>query len=237
MSSNQQALLCAKPPAWNGLLNNLISYYKLDDNANDSDWSNWWTASNMSWVSAKINNWWDFDGSSSYISISDSASLWSLSNISISFWMKTDSTTQDCILITKDSVTKRDWTINCWPDWKLYLFFFTTNSVYSFSYSTSAVVSSTSTRYHFVVTRNSSWVIALYKDWSSVSLTAPNTSTWSLNDTDTPVYFWKREYAPARWRYNWKLDEIWIWWSVLTSTEVWYLYNSWSWLSYDSFTS
>lgn len=81
------------------ITDNLVSYYKLDSNSNDSIGSNNGTDTSVSYVAGKIGNAGSFNGSTSYINIPDSTTLSFTNKICTwNFWFKTSSTTQACLI-------------------------------------------------------------------------------------------------------------------------------------------
>ena len=230
----------------NWLLNNLVSYYKCDTNWSfpDAHWSNNWTINGATYTASWKINWaYSFDGVNDYVTIT-SASL-SLTTFSISCFIKRDTTatsSTDDLIISKDwdaSWTLENYFIRLWR-WKdtanWYIdFWFHNWSAYVTLITDTAVI--TDTNFHLItITYNnttSTWVI--YIDWVAVKTWTlswtPITATWPLDIwRAVSTYDWNRYFS-------WIIDEVWIWDTVLTNTQITTLYNSWAWLSYNDFTT
>ena len=73
------------------LTDNLISYYKLDSNSNDSVGTNNGTDTSVSYVAGKIGNSGSFNGSTSIIKC-PAASIRPTGNFTVNAWIKTSVT-------------------------------------------------------------------------------------------------------------------------------------------------
>lgn len=224
------------------LLNDLVSYYKLDWNANDAHWSNDWAISGASYTSSwKINWGYDLDWVNDYLTIPtdlvDNDLYWA-SAITLSAWHQRFQVDEQTAIINIKTDAN-----NAWCDINFNAnntFRVAWRSITSDSYqqrSTSWTYWATNTWYHIV------WIldfandkIICYIDW--VEVINSTVSFWSstLNYNSNYINIW---WAPNwGWYYtNWVIDEYWCWSRALTQTEVTALYNSWAWLSYNNFTS
>lgn len=84
------------------LTDNLVSYYKLDSNSNDSVGTNNGTDTAVSYVSGKIGNAGSYNGTTSYSTMGDVLDQTGTSAFSISLWVKYTSTGND-MLVTKQT--------------------------------------------------------------------------------------------------------------------------------------
>ncbi len=222
------------PPNW--LLNGLVNYYKADTNWSfpDAHWSADWTIYWATYTaSGKINWCYDFDGSNDYITHPgpDLTNLWSFS-----FWIEPD-----------NAWTWLLWLMANWEDLryrialranKLEALFWGLDSwIWWGNWDTMLVDVENNVYNHFVVTVN--WAtIKIYKNWelAQTSTKADNFATsWTTSLIWCEPDSWDTG-GLGNW-FPWILDEIWIWDEELTQDDVTTLYNSWSWLSYNSFTS
>lgn len=200
----------------------LISKYSLNGNANDLVWSNNWTATNVTWVDGKMNQWWSFNGSSSYITIPDNnvfdGSWWNISMCA----MIRPTTLKDSYFLSKDDVTNRSWTFDttnyAWQMWKLDALFFTGGG-YSYAYTTNQNVIVAWVRQHVGVTRDVSGIIRFYINGDYVPTTMITTTSWGIINTSADVIIWKRNYAPAPWVFDWLIDEVEIHDNVLSDVD------------------
>lgn len=248
MASHQQALLWRTPTtSSNGLLNNLVAYWKMDEsswNIADATW--WWhtwtlngTISYTSWLinncisitSAQaqkffsIANSWDFNVSTTKMSCSLRIKS---SNNSVHFFTYMDNNIQEEIIFwiwwgASYGVwgTSGKPTIYCKNKWWAW-------------YSASITVSDNA-RHHIVLLIDSS-SIKIYVD-NTLSLNQSISGTWSAWDRTLRIGNRYVSSAPYYLCYWWLMDEFWRWSEVLTTDQITALYNSWSWLPYSSFTS
>lgn len=220
------------------LTDNLISYYKLDSNSNDSLWINNGTDTNMSYVSGKINNAGSFNGSTSRIQCADSTSLSITWNYTFSMWLNITSLPTSWNIVSM--INKYDQWGNSWGyDFSLFNNWWTqqvwmlNGSWWSSGWWYINYTFTTGSFVHAVVIYdgvNST----LYVNWSSV---------WSIANTLNPAdntkllnigNFWY--YTPSVWElwryYNGLIDELWLWSRAISGSEISQLYNSWNWLTY-----
>lgn len=249
MSSNQQALLWYwAASAGNGLLTNLVFYIKLDEavnsNITDSVWSKTWTRINQANTSdtspTLINRYGVFDGNRDYFRFDDHTDFdfWTWA-VSFSFWCYQTSLVNYKYISNQRFNNGSGWAqvglftqpwSAAWNSFAFYIYNWSTGQqVWSTNGSHSANVWE-----HWVFTRSSDGVtMKAYKNWS-----LDNTATTTAKNWDNNWYLsiWENIWQP--WWWNGRIDEYWIWkWRELTLSDVELLYNSWSWLSYDSFTS
>lgn len=221
----------------NGLLNNLVSYYKCDTNGSfpDAHWNNNWTINGASFTASwKINGAYIFDWVNDYIETSlSSTELWTAWDYSISFWIRADNPGTS--------------TQNIFNDWesgdRSCLIRLNSNNlqffVWSWTSTLSPSVSKTFTdaaSYHHVVCRhtNSTNLIEIILDWDVVG---KSTAIYNgiARTSNNNMFIWSR---PWGWDYfDWNIDEIAAFNSIVTDEQVSFLYNSWNWLSYNNFTA
>jgi len=204
------------------LIDNLVSYYKLDGNSNDSLWWNNGSDTAISYVSWKINNSASFNGTSSVVSIANSSNLNITNDISIFCWINAGAQTNTYSAFVEKHFSQS------------YYFWYWNAKKLSFYYGWTEVTSGADrivewAWQHVWVTYNRSTQTAKFYVNGSVvdTFTTFNpTVTWWT----TTVLLWKQQLA-SRF-YNWLLDEVWIWNRELTPSEVSSLYNWWIWISY-----
>lgn len=175
----------------------MVAYYKMDGNGNDSVWSNNLSASNMTWSTGQFWNCWVFNWSSSNCTLSDpSARMLDYNTWSISFWIKTSVTTYKPVMARNDNLTDQRYIATSWS-----------TSGRLATYNWSAVIQSSvwvcDNNRHFCTITSSSWGIKFYIDGVAAG-------TWSgnmyLRATSTaPLLIWMRMYDSY---FNWSLDEI-----------------------------
>jgi hypothetical protein len=222
------------------LTDNIVAYYKCDEtswtNLNDEVSTNDWTLTSASFTSwGKINYWlsisnW-FDARTQYVSLPTAVDS---NNMTISFWTsRTASSSQRYMLpYSYESV---------WQLWTR-LTFGTSSTNYNHVQlalwsNTTAVVTASS-----VLLRNWTWQFwtitkSLSGSTRTIELFLNWVSQWSnsANSTNyTPTWKYPTLWANASgwWWYAGKIDEVWIWSRVLSSSEITALYNSWNGLQY-----
>lgn len=209
------------------LTDGLVSYWKLDETsgttASDSVGSNDWTASNVSWVTGKINNWWSFNGTSSIINTSYTRT----NTFTVSAWIKTSATvtawTAPTILNADNTTTNRAWQFRLLDTHKVQL------QIAVLPQRNVTSTTSVDDWNRHLVTATADWTnIKVYVDGDLENTTA-DSSTY-------PTAWWLAIGAMLWWAsvywFNGLLDEVWIRERALTSTEVSELYNSWAWKQY-----
>lgn len=215
-----------KIDAVNGVIDfpitDLVRYYKLDDDMTEEVSSQDGTATNVSWVSAKINDGADFDGSTAYATFPNV--LKDKTAYTISFWMKAGSIPGT-----------NWWLVGSRPPGNplISILLQSTGKILaSLGTDTGAITStntlSTATRY----------MVTAVKDWASQTLyiDADSSKWWTgstnVTYTSTNTRYMGRADSAAVWYYDGIIDEVWIRERALTQAEVTALYNSWNWLPY-----
>mgnify|MGYP000938792718 CR=1 FL=1 len=224
------------------LTDNLIAYYKLDGNSNDISGNDFnGSDKDISYDNAygKINKGADFNGSSSKIALPTLTNLWSNQEITVCFWAKRDDfDNSEGIFYYGGDNANNSIAIRLLNTGKLWAFIDDTSS--SFDFSLSSTSSIADNNYHFysvVFTKNESSVatIKLYIDGSPDGSNTKN-SMGTFNGTS---YRWIGGYISGSSYssvYDGKLDEIGIWNTELSSTDISTLYNSGTGLQYPFIT-
>jgi len=221
----QQALLWAKG---NWLLNNLVSYRKLDEssgNASDSVASNTATNTNVTYTTWKINNWATFNGTTAKL-VAWSTISWTTA-FTLTAWVNAASKVKSWIITKRDS--NAAW-IMFRQQSTAYQAFYLYNWAFVFA-TTGTITCFDNTWHHIAVTRN--WTtIKSYVDWV-LDINGTASSNMSL------VTHWLKIWVDTvdnAWL-NGMMDEVGVWNRALTIEEIKILYNSSNWLAYSSFTS
>lgn len=216
------------------LIDNLVAYYKLDSNSNDSFWTNNWVDTSMTYTSGKINNCGSFNWTTSKIVSSNNSWFTWDALFSMSAWVNVStlwsSNTYSILNIGTVSGTPPN-NMSVVVSWETFFgsiaFLWNGSTVWIANW-----LVSTSTWHHICVTKTtwniSTWV-KIYLNWSLQTLTKsyiPQQFNIS-NDVITIG-----QYDGTSYKMNWLIDELWIWNKVLTASEVTELYNSWNGLSY-----
>lgn len=201
------------------LTDNLISYYNLDSNANDSVGGINGTVTTPANVAAKISNGYDFNGSSD--SITFAANWLTSGDWTISCWINPDDVTQfgvivvdrpttagPGVIISAETINARWWTG-------------TGNNI---RMGVTGNILSASTWQHIVVTYTSGTnTLLVYYNGSAVGTTNSNNTSGITG----------RSFGNGAGNYyKGILDEVGIWSRALDSSEVSTLYNSGSGLTY-----
>lgn len=231
-----QSAAASAPVPELGLLVDLITYYKLDSNADDAHGSNDGSVSNVTWdtsnqklgTAAADMNW-----TSSYINANNSITeMWVTNEFSISTWVKPDSNSGLMTIFWNRFATTREFLLyHTNASTGLRALIVNSNSETIDSWYGSVL--STWTWYHIVLTWKKWWNFTLYVNGVQdlqVSGGAYDVRTSSDN------FLIGREVNNDR-EFDWLIDWFGVWERELSSANVSSLYNSGSWLSYDSFTS
>ena len=181
----------------------LVAEYLLDWNANDTAWSNNWTATNVTWVWTErwyISNCASFNGSSSYIDLWNKmtdAYYW------ISVWAN----------ITDNWNWRRfvDFWESSWSYWQFVISKYQdTNKImyrnWKNNYQSAAGYLIYNERHHYVIYQKGN-TIYFYRDWILHSTT--NTSETPQSHSRSYAYIWKS---------NWSADPLYKWQMVLLRT-------------------
>ena len=221
------------------LIDNLISYYKLDETSGtvlDAHGSNDGTNNGATpHVAGKINTAYDFDGTNDYIETS-SYSI-TTDKVSYSFWVKFDSISDIQYLLRHGdytySSTKRSSMIGWYPTLKLYFAIFD-NDGHIYEKKTDWTPT-TGTWYHICVTVDNSDGTPDVKMYINgdlqTSVVNTNENPTELNSNSMPLQVGRMRSSLDRF-FNGKIDEVGIWSRALTSTEITELYNSNNGLAY-----
>lgn len=200
------------------LIDNLISYWKMDWNSNDSHSINNWTDTSISYVTWLIWSGAEMNATSDYIAWTWTFPTWTNPS-TVSFRVKiTEAVVADYRSLfwygTASSNAMRNITTY-------------NGSIYisQYWYSSSAIASYTLNQWMHIVfvydwTKFLSyinWVYQTWKDW-----------TYSINTTWTTRQIWCGTFTGAKGIY----DEVWIWGRALSAGEVTQLYNWWAWFAY-----
>lgn len=218
------------------LTDNLVAYYKMDGNSNDSVGSNNGTDTSISYVTGKINQGAGFNGSSSRIVIADNSSLRISGNITMSFWTYLTSrptgTYSFYTFITKKyNGTNQGYYFDLFCDGG-------PNTVIRCgSYYNPSDYNTVS---NFTDSELNVWVNwvgiydgtawKLYKNGNLISSTNQASGAISSNE-EVDIGFANLNGSYARYL-NGAIDEVGIWSRALSPTEVSQLYNSGAGLSY-----
>lgn len=208
------------------LTTNLISYYKLDSNSNDSLWTNNWTDTSVSYVSGKISNAASYNGTTSKTDLP--LTLNPTAQLTIAWWINSNSSSRQWIFVNSNGTSNVGTAWSCELNttaWKLHF----TLAVWG---SASSLVSSWS------ISTSSWYHVAFVYDWSSRyiyinwSLDISGAFSGTLNTPSTGNTIWW--YGSYGWGllFSGLIDEVWYWDRWLSWSEVSQLYNSWSWLTY-----
>jgi hypothetical protein len=219
----------------NWLLNNLVSYYKMDTNGSfpDAHGSNNGTINGATFNTNWIINWcYQFDWTNDYIDLNFS---WIYDDYSISMWVYIESPLNKWGLF---------WSYNTSTLNRIQLEILDPPNIQirdQRNWSLSTLVSNSALNlnewYHIVITSKRNWLMRMYINWVLQSQTS--------SVTNTPVNLTWLDFAFNWLNLNWSVidftfdrqDELWFWTKELNQTDVTNLYNSWAWLSYDNFTT
>lgn len=214
------------------LIDNLVAYYKLDGNSNDSVSSNNGTDTNITYNTSygKINQGANFNGSSSKIAIADSSALTFTDKITVCAWVYTGTTSGNHTAVGKlGSLTTKEF-------WLAFntgqaSFLLSTDGSNQNGFQQSSNTMSTNTWYLLTGTYDGTNV-KLYINDSLIGTTPMTGNIYSGsshlnigNIGDYNVDFWSGN-----------IDEVGIWSRALSLTEISQLYNGGNGLSYDLFS-
>lgn len=224
------------------LIDNLISYWKLDEssgNAEDIHSTNDLTNNNtVTYTTGKINNGADFEsGSSQSLSVADNASLSITGALSISCWVNFESLPTGAIraLVSKyDSAGQQSFLFGYREDTGptgLHVRLTddgTTDKAYLWSWTPSL-----STWYHVVMVYDPSQATATDRviTYINGSSQGVGTESWDASIYDSTASFRLGATDDGNY-FDGIIDEVGIWNKVLSSTEVTSLYNSGNGLAY-----
>ena len=217
------------------LTDNLIAYYKLDGNSNDSVGSNNGTDTNITYSTdyGKINQGARFQSNSSKIELVTASTL-GLGGTSLSFscWCRVETPSSSAGYIlgfqSSSSYTFFEWAgFRVQTDGKLRFTFYTTSGSFKEYTSPNNPNIMNDGKKHHIVFNYDGASVKVYID-NSLFWTQNITGTISFNSTE-PLRIGVGH--PAAF-YNGGIDEVGIWNKALSSTEITELYNSGNGLQY-----
>lgn len=221
-------LVYDKTAVANWLLNNLVSYYKMDTNGSfpDAHGSNNGTINGATFTaSGKINWGYSFDWSNDNIVLSQNSSTILDNDFSISIWFNINNSASSQWFLYNF------WLRDMWIRWgnvtdniQFQLFDWTTNAYLNTPVNKNEWV-------HWVFVRDKSTGMKIYINGvEQVS----NNFTWNASNVSRVEQIWR---VLTQQYYYWLLDELAFYSRVLTQTDVTNLYNWWNGLGYWSFTT
>lgn len=205
------------------LTDDLVAYWKLDGNANDSVGTNNGTVTGATvTTSGKIDSAYSFDGTNDYINCGNDSSLDPFrvggnNLLSLSIWFKRDRTGHEALL-HKGIHGTNGWSLGFGPDDRLR---FTTTDVIDYYFG---IYIKDKNWHHVVIVYDSSYDVSLYLDGTFISKT-----TYPSRGKTSSAYLY---IGGDVYMYRGIIDEVGIWSRELTSAEASELYNSGSGLTY-----
>lgn len=205
------------------LTDNLVAYYKLDWNSNDSIWAFNWTDTSISYVTGKINQWASFNGTSSRIQVGNlplSSAFTFCAFVYVNSWTndgwlysKRDGWSNSCFSINQ-SATASNWNV------VTYLW----NPSFWYTSSWSGFLSLWSWLHIWITFDGTN--VRYYKN---ASLFNTAIDPWNILTTSLSTRFWDDWFSHFS---NMILDEVYISFDAKSITEIAQLYNWWNGLSY-----
>lgn len=209
------------------LLNNLISYYKAESNANDSLGTYNGTAQGgLTYSTGKSGNSFDLNGTNAYVEFGDNHDIGLLSK-SFSCWIKTTSTSGYKLIISKS--------FSAATGGRYYITQFDNKIQFSFDANGNVIVIqsnaniNTNTWYHLTAVLDRTDKLKLYingsLDASTVTAGTNNLTSYSSDNftTTTPfrigAYTASDNTTPSLF-FTGLIDEVGVWNRVLTTTEI-----------------
>lgn len=210
---------------------NLISYWKFDTNANDSEGSNDGTVNGATLTTGSggiINEAYDFDGTNDYIEVTDDASLNGLTDLSISLWLKMPTASAyQCIFMKRGSGR---YAIEANGSGQLLFQISDDGSSFPFTGNNANTEIDDDSWHHIVCVRDAGSTLKIYIDGSEEDSDSDTSGGGAINPTEN-LGIGKRLSGTA-YHYEGLIDEVALFDKALTSTEVSDLYNSGSGLAY-----
>ena len=233
-------------PWGNGLLNSLISYYKMDWDWNDATATNDITPSNVSWVTGKINNGGSFNVTNSQfrtpnITLPNGSSPYSINfrvklNAEITTWTRhftflwADATLEDTVYYLNYQYN--------WGTRRLsYEHYYNWPETY---YAVRSNQTLWTTNWTMITMVYTGTAMTLYVNWSQVATGGGSGTYWisAVATYQKGLTIGAQYVLSAYWsRANAIFDEIAYYNRAIIWTDITNLYNSWAWLPYGSFTS
>ena len=216
MSAIQQMMMWY----WNIPLDpNLIAWYKLDGNANDSAGSNNGTPTAITYTTGRVWDAASFNGTSSSIYCGSGALNITWTSLSVGFLINPNTTMVNKWIIFKWSTAASQWVYSIWfYNWSSMRILCRLNgSATEWSWQLSSTTTlSTGTWYYIQVTYD--WTnIKIYINWV---LNVSNSYSTALASNTDDLILWLYYNTSASYRYNWLLDEVKIYDRVLTAWEI-----------------
>lgn len=217
----------------------LVSYYKLNETTGtsvaDSFGSNTGTASNVSWVSGKINNAGSFTTTTSKILLANETAFDfdRTQAFSVSMWVKLNSLTNNAYLFSKqlDDNPWKWYSLCQMTNWKMLFEFVSSTS--NLASVTTPTLPNTTDFSHVTATYDGSssanW-LAVYINWIKQTNTVWENRLTSSILNNQQFEIWNRSWKHNFW---WLIDEVGIWNRALTQDEITTLYNNWAGLTYN----
>lgn len=214
------------------LTDNLVAYYKLDSNSNDSVNSLNGSDTNISYTTAGIiGNGATFNGSNSRISIADNSLLDITGDLTISCWVKTSSITNNMTIVNKGvggaTAVPYEFRFNSDASTSGRILLLRAGSDYGFA-STNARAVTNATMTHLVVTASGT-TITFYVNGSSVASSVERAIPATITANSSVTEIGSRNNGLF---FNGLIDEVGIWSRALSSTEVSLVYNGGAGLQY-----
>jgi len=213
------------------LTDNLLAYYKLDGNSNDSVGSNNLVDTSVSYVSAKINNGASYGASYSYSKLASNLGITN-GAITIAGWFKPSvySSSNNCLVGLTDSSTFVSYYIER-----------SSSTNVNFAREKGSIgtqqVGATytfdgSSWYHLALTYNGTTLIAYINGIAQGSVSASGNGSGSMTNTGFSINGRYYNSSTPINTFSQVADEIGIWSRALSSGEVSELYNSGAGLSF-----
>ncbi len=203
----------------------LVSYYKLDNNANDSHWSNNGTISGATYTgSGKINGAYSFDGVNDVITAGTELNI--PSSYTVSFCVNIDAlpTTGNLqsFFFKRGNWFGYGWECQIYNNWWTQQWFVSHNNTFN-----PINVSLTTGSFIHLVVKYASNTITFYQNNSVVGTVSQSQTCTAYADL-----FRIGDWGGVGRHFKWLMDEIGIWSRALTTDEISDLYNWWLWLPY-----
>ena len=220
---------------------NLVGYWSFEDatGTTATDFSgngNTGTLTNMDantdWIKGKAGKALDFDGTDDYVTVPQTANLDGFSQFTISAWIKQDSSKDAAFLSTKNSNNSGPYYV--WINGNGSITFFASavnaNNRYSYITTNTTGLITYGAWHHVVAVFNGSTDLTVYVDGVSYTGTygSAGSAFSSVVDTSIPILIGTYStYGPdAGIEFNGKIDEVRIYSSALTATQIKNLYQN-----------
>ena len=200
----------------------LVGEWLLDWNRLDTSW-NWYNGSPSNMLYVKTTKWyqaqaWSFNGSSSYITISDNVNLRLTNNFSIFATIYTGAISRNNWIIWKDQ-----WTLDN-TKWKFVL-----NSSNKLRFTISAVADIDDTWPSLELNKwYNVWIVHTWTSWKFYVNWNLNSDITNANNpwtSTSPLYIWT--WQNITYPYQWYIQDARIYNRVLLQDEIQLLYLEW----------